>query len=175
MRSPHQHITLSCGQKCMPVSISIFSHNRTIFIIVVYHEVHTCICHCLALCIHHIEIDTSRRTIIVDEIDFRKSIRYKHFLLRSIIFAKHTGMHQHGTTGRTIEPSKVQHCFWFTSAHKPPLAISPCFYPRMVVVSMRPTGCINLSCGNTDSSQGRNGESGLLATSAVCCTDSSQW
>ena len=154
LRSPYQHVTLASCQKCMPISVCIFGHHRTKFCIVINHEIHPCICHRFSLCIHYIKINTCCRCIVIYQVDFSKRICHKHFLFWTIIFAKHTGMHQQGTARSTVKPTQVQYWFWFTGTHEPPLSISPRFDPSMIVVCMGPSRGIYLTGRDTYSPEG---------------------
>ncbi len=78
-------------------------------------------------------------------------------------------MHQHATAGRSIEPTKIEYRFRFTSTQKIPFPICPCLYPRMIVVRMGPTGRIDLTGRNAYRTQGGNQQSGFFPTTSVRC------
>ena len=169
--SPDHHVALTCRKEGLSICHGIFGYHSAELRIVVYLEIHSCAIHWVAGCIFNREIDAGRRTIVVDEIDLGIVRGAEHHFLRTIIIAECLGMHQHGTRGRSIKPSQIQHGFRLTGTQEIPGTICPSLNPGMVIVGMCPTRGINLSCRNADSSQGSHGESTLLATSSVSRTD----
>ena len=90
-----------------------------------------------------------------------------HNLLRTIVFAKHFGVHEHSARSGCVEPSEVEYRFGFTSTEEVPFAIDPSFDPSVIVVGMRPTRSINLSCRDAYRTKCSNEESRFFATTSV--------
>ena len=121
----------------------------------------------MPLGINDAELQHGGRTIVVDKIDFCKRRRFEHLLLWSFIVTKHTGVHQHGPRGWCIEPSQIEHWFWFASPHKPPLSIGPSLHPRMVIIGMCPTRCIYLTGRDANGAQSCHREGAFFSTTAI--------
>ena len=169
--SPDHHVALTCRKEGLSICHGIFGYHGAELRIVVYLKIYSCTIHRVAGCIFNRKIDAGRRTIVVDEINLGIVRGAEHYFLRTIIIAECLGMHQHGTRGRSIKPSQIQHSFRLTGTQEIPGTICPSLNPGMVIVGMCPTRGINLTCRNTNGSQGSHGESTLLATSSVSRTD----
>ena len=113
--------------------------------------------------VHDRNCGLSRRCIVTDYIDFRISRSDRHHFLRSFITSEDLGMHQHTATGRSIEPTKVEYRFGFAGSKKIPFPVCPCFYPRMIVVAVRPARRIDLPGRKTGCAQRIDGKCGFLA------------
>ena len=71
-------------------------------------------------------------------------------------------MNQNCPIRRTGEPSGIQHFFRFARTKEMPLPVDKHFNPRMIIITMRPSRCINLPCRNTNTPVRRNRKRRLL-------------
>ena len=94
--SPDDHVAQTSRQEGGTLHIRIFRHGREELGIVVDLEIHTGVGHRIALSVHHLEVGPAHLGIIADEVDLRIVGRAQHGLLRSVIVAKGTGVHQQG-------------------------------------------------------------------------------
>ena len=166
--SPYQHVTLTGRQKSLSLCIGLLPGYSIELRIIIELELHTSIRHRISMSVHDRNCGLSRRCIVTDYIDFRISRSDRHHFLRSFITSEDLGMHQHTATGRSIEPTKVEYRFGFAGSKKIPFPVRPCFYPCMIVVGMRPPGCVDLTSRDTHRTQGGNQQGRFLATTPVC-------
>ena len=166
--SPYQHVTLTGRQKSLSLCIGLLPGYSIELRIIIEFELHTSIRHRISMSVHDRNCGLGRRCIVTDYIDFRISRSDRHHFLRSFITSEDLGMHQHTTTGRSIEPTKVEYRFRFAGSKKIPFPVCPCFYPRMIVVRMRPPGGVDLTGRDTHRTQGGNQQGRFLATTPVC-------
>ena len=94
-----------------------------------------------------------------------------HNLLRTIVFTKHFGVHEHSARSRCVEPSEIKNRFGFASTEEVPFAIDPSFDPSVIVVGMCPARSINLASRDAHRAEGCNEEGGFFATTSVCSFD----
>ena len=109
--------------------------------------------------------------VVADYVDFGIVGGDGHDFFRAFVAAEDFGVHQHAAAGGGVEPAKVQDGFGFTGTEEVPLTIRPGFYPGVVVVSMRPSGSVDLTRRNADGAEGGNEQGGLFATAAVGSAD----
>ena len=76
-------------------------------------------------------------------------------------------MNQNCPIRRTGEPAGIQHFFRLTGAKEMPLAVHKHLNPRMIVITVRPSWCIDLPRRNTDTPIRRNCKRRLLAAASL--------
>ena len=167
-RCPYQHVAFTGCQRSLSLRIGPLPGYGIKLSIIVEFELHTSIGHRLALPVRYRNRGLGRRCIVTDYIDFRIIGSDGHHFFHSFITSENFGMHQHAAAGRSIEPTKVEYRFGFAGSKKIPFPVCPCFYPRMIVVGMRPPGCVDLTSRDTHRTQGGNQQGRFLATTPVC-------
>ena len=165
---PYQHVAFASRQGSFSLFITLFPGHSIELRIIIEFELHTGIRCRIALPIRYRNGGLGCRCIVTDYIDFRISRSDGHHFLRSFITSEDLGMHQHTATGRSIEPAKVEYRFRFAGSKKIPFPVCPCFYPRMIVVRMRPPGGVDLTGRNAHRTQGGNQQGRFLTTTPVC-------
>ena len=144
-----RHLTLGiCGQ----------SNNGCIFAIVEYLKLNGSTLYGLTLGIHHRHNRVAHWSVIVNNVNLRVALALLNNILGTVIIAINTCMHQHSTRCRLVKPRHIQRWLGLAGTHKIPLAINPHLNPRVVAISVCPTWCIYLTCGNTHCAQSRNGK-----------------
>ena len=89
-----------------------------------------------------------------------------HFSVRNFC-VKYTGVNHH-RSGRSIrKPSFIQDFFRLTGSEEIPFAVTPDFYPGVIVIAVRPLRCIYLAGRYAYTSQCIYSEYGLFTTSAI--------
>ena len=76
-------------------------------------------------------------------------------------------MNQNCPIRRTGEPAGIQHFFRLTGAKEMPLAVHKHLNPRMIVITVRPSWCIDLPRRNTNTPIRRNCKRRLLAAASL--------
>ena len=165
-RGPYEHVALAGSEERAAFFVGIFRHGTVKFGIVVDFEIHACPADGLPLAIDDAEIYAPRRTVVVDEVDFREIIGAQHHFLGAVVVAKGSCVHQQGARGRRVEPPEIQHGLGLAGSHEIPLAVGPGLHPGVVIVGVGPARRIDLSRRNADAAQGGHGEGRFLATAS---------
>ena len=164
---PDYHVALAGGEEGLPLSVRVFRCGRVELGVIVDLEVDPGIIDRLSFPVHYLEINPCRTAVVVDKIDFREVAGAQHHLLRAFIVAERTGVHEHGTGGRLVEPGKIEDRLGFAGTDEVPFPVCPGFHPGMVVIGMCPTGGIDLPGRNADGTEGSHGERALLSAAAA--------
>ena len=93
---PDEHISLSCGEECLSVTVSVLGGSRVEFGIVIDFEVYPCICNGLPLPVDNTEIYLSCTSIVVYQIDFSEVVCAQHHFFGAFVVAESTCVHEHG-------------------------------------------------------------------------------
>ena len=155
---PHKHISLAGSQRRHTLLIGILSCHGIEFGIIVEFESNERMVYRHSIFIYDLDGHLTGWRIVIHHVDLRITRSLEHHLLRTIVMAEHLCMHQHTAGCTLIKPTQIKDGLRFTSTEEIPFTIGPRLYPRMVIIGMRPTGCIHLSCRDTDSSKGSNEE-----------------
>ena len=144
-RCPGNHIAITRCYGCASLVIGLLCCRSEELGIVEYLELHVCLQWSTVL-IHYIYLGCNDRCIVGCYVDFGVTGCHAQHLLGAVITAEHIGVHEHTARCRGIEPGKVEHRLGLTRSKEMPLAIYPGLNPSVVVVGMRPTWSVHLTC-----------------------------
>ena len=108
----------------------------------------------IAFFVHHLYDGLLNGGVVACNVNLCVARSAAHHILRSVVAAKHFGVHQHTARCRLVEPAQVENGFGLAGAQEVPFAINPCLHPSVVVVGMSPARRVDLTGGNADGAQG---------------------
>ncbi len=140
--------------------------NREQLGIIVQFEIEQSVSHRVSLPVDHPDCRARHGSIIGRHVDLRIAGCTGDNILRAVISAEYSRVHQHTARGRTVEPPEIQCRFRLAGTEKIPAAVCPGLHPGMIVVRMGPTRRIDLTGRNAHGPQRGNRKRGLLTTTA---------
>ena len=167
LASPYQHIALPGGQGAFTLRVRILAGYRVELRVIVNLELYVSALDGFPLLVVHRDNGFGGRSVVVDDVDFRMGACPLHDLLRSVVFAEYFRVHQHAAIGGSVEPSQVEYGLRLASAEEIPFTVHPGLYPRVVIVSMRPTRRVHLARRNANRTKRGDGEGRLLTTTSI--------
>ena len=163
---PDEHVAQTCAGESAAGLVGVFGDGGVELGIVVDAEIHPGALDGGTVGTDDREVDARSLGVVVYQVDFREVGALEDHLFRTVVFAEHLGVHEHGAGSRGVEPAQVQHGFRLAGTQEVPLPVGPGFYPCVVVVGMGPAGSVHLTGGNAHAAEGRHTEGGLLTAAA---------
>ena len=138
----------------MAVLVGGFCDDSAELGVVVNLELHRQVGLRLAVFVHYRKSGFSRFTVVVDHIDFGEIFVSADNFFRAVIVAKYPCVKEQGARCRLVEPTQIEYGLWLAGTEEMPMSIHVSLYPSVVVITMCPTGRIDLSCRDANGAQG---------------------
>ena len=158
VRGPHDHIAQTRMQRYLAPLVARESHDGAILPVVEYLELDRRARNRLAVSIDDRHHRLPHGSIVTDDVDLRIALRALDHILRPVIVAINTRVHQHGARRRLVEPCDVEFGLRLACTQKRPPSVDPHLNPCVVVVGMGPARRIDLTRRYAHGTHRRNRE-----------------